>query len=417
MAKILLVTLVYAPDRVSTADLMASLARGLHSLGHQVTVLTSKPHYYPPEIPGNSQTGSGAPRLWRTTQENGVKVIRIYMPRKRRQVWSRVFDFLWFQIMVTILGLSHGQGCRVVLVTSPPFTFGLSGIFLAWTHRAKFLYDVRELIGDVLVQSGMLRNRLLIRASYALEDFVYRRADAISTIAPFFRDRLVERGLPASKIFVTPNFVDTDFIRPGSKANSFSRRHKLENTFVVLYAGNLGLTQGLEILVDAARAFKDDPNFMALVVGEGMARAALEKAVAESSLGNIRFLPYQPLETVPELYATADVCISPMRHLFSYSTVPSKILTAMAAGRPLVVAAEPDSDAGRLVVESEAGICVQPESREGMIEAIGKMRHDAALRERYGANGRACVCAHYSAPAVIARYHDLMGKLAPPPAV
>ena len=190
MAKILLVTLVYAPDRVSTADMMHSLARGLQQSGRDVTVLTSLAHYYPPEDSHKGPQLRGS-RPYRITNEDGVKVIRIYMPRKGRRVWSRVLDFLWFQFMVTVLGLWHCRGCRVVLVTSPPFTFGLSGIFLARVHRAAFIYDVRELIGDVLVQSGMLRRRFLIRASYALEGFVYRRADAISTIAPSFRDRLV----------------------------------------------------------------------------------------------------------------------------------------------------------------------------------------------------------------------------------
>jgi colanic acid biosynthesis glycosyl transferase WcaI len=414
LAKILLVTLVYAPDRVSTADMMHSLADGLQHLGHEVTVLTSIPHYFPPENSHTSLPSRGR-GPYRVTNEDGVKVVRIYMPRKGRRVWSRVCDFLWFQFMVTVLGLWHGRGCRVVLVTSPPFTFGLSGVFLAGVHRAAFIYDVRELIGDVLVQSGMLRHRFLIRISYALEGFVYRRADAISTIAPSFRDRLVERGQPFSKIHLTPNFVDVDFIQPGKKDNSFSRRHHLEDAFVVLYAGNLGLTQGLEILVDVARAFNDDPKFLVLVVGEGVARAGLEKAAGESGLTNIRLLPYQPLEAVPELYATADVCVSPMRSLLSYSTVPSKIYTAIAAGRAVVAAAEPDSEAAHLIQDAEAGICVPPESREGMIEAIQKIRRDADFRQRCGASGRAWVCAHYSTSAIIARYDELIGKLAAPP--
>ena len=413
MAKILLVTLVYAPDRVSTADMMHSLARGLQQSGHDVTVLTSTPHYFPPDDSGTSRQSRGS---WPCciANEDGVKVVRIYMPRKGRRVWSRVFDFLWFQFMVTVLGLWHGRGCRVVLVTSPPFTFGLSGVFLGWVHRAAFIYDVRELIGDALVQSGMLRRGSLIRVSYAIEGFVYRRADAISTIAPSFRDRLVARGLPPSKIHLTPNFVNVDFIKPGKKDNSFSRRHHLEDAFVVLYAGNLGLTQGLEILLNVARAFKDDPKFVVLVVGEGVARAGLEKAVGESGLTNIRLLPYQPLETVPELYATADVCVSPMRSQLSYSTVPSKIHTAMAAGRAVVAAAEPDSEAARLIRDAEAGISVPPESREGMIEAIQKFRSDLDFRERCGSSGRAWVSAHCSASAVIARYNDLIGKLVAP---
>jgi colanic acid biosynthesis glycosyl transferase WcaI len=384
---------------------------GLQQSGHVVTALTSMPHYFPPDDSGTSRQSRGS---WPCciANEDGVKVVRIYMPRKGRRVWSRLFDFLWFQFMVTALGLWYGRGCRVVLVTSPPFTFGLSGILLGWMHGAAFIYDVRELVGDVLVHAGMLRSRLLIRVSYALEGFVYRRADAISAIAPSFRDRLMARGIPASKIRVAPNFVEVEFIKPGNKDNSFSRRHHLEDAFVVLYAGNLGLTQGLEILVEVARAFKDDPKFVVLVVGEGVARAGLEKAVGESGLTNIRLLPYQPLENVPELYATADVCVSPMRSQLSYSTVPSKIHTAMAAGRAVVAAAEPDSEAARLIRDAEAGICVPPESPLELVSALRQLRTDAGQRSRLGANGRNWSVGHYSRDAAVAAYDRLIRDVA-----
>jgi putative colanic acid biosynthesis glycosyltransferase WcaI len=336
------------------------------------------------------------------------------MPRKGRRVWSRVFDFLWFQIAITGLGLWKGRGCRVVLVTSPPFTFGLSGIVLAWLHGAAFIYDVRELIGDALVQMGMLRSRVLIRVSYTLEGFVYRHADAITTIAHSFADRLVARGLPASKIHFTPNFVDVSVVKPGSKSNAFSRRHGLADTFVILYAGNIGLTQGLEVLVEVARAFKDDANVLVLIVGDGVARPALESAVKQSGLANIRVLPFQPPELVSDLYATADVCVSPMRSRLSYSTVPSKIYTAMAAGRPVVLAGEPDSEAARLIGEADAGSCVPPESAASLVEALRRIQSDRALRDGMGLNGRKWVVEHYSRQAVVAIYDRMIQEVCAP---
>ena len=121
---------------------------------------------------------------------------------------------------------------------------------------------------------------------------------------------------PIEKLFFTPNFVDTDWLSPSPKSNGFAREHQLEDKFVVFYAGNIGLSQGMEILVDVARAFEADTDIVILIIGDGVARPKLEQAIANSGLQNIRLLPFQPYNRVPETYATANICVSPMQWVF-----------------------------------------------------------------------------------------------------
>ncbi|HJO33064.1 MAG TPA: glycosyltransferase family 4 protein [Anaerolineales bacterium] len=409
MARVLMLTLVYEPDTVSTANMMADIAQGLQAAGHEVTVLTSVPHYNPSaQVRADTRFGASWWRPVSAVMERGVRVLRVFMPLKRHKVWSRGFDYLLFQCLTTLLGLFFVKRPDVVFVTSPPITLGLSGILLSRLRGGAFIYDVRELWPDVPVRMGLFRNLLLVRSVYALEAFVYRQAAAISTIARSFQDTLVKRGVPRAKLYFTPNFVDIDFIRPTHRENEFSREHGLNGAFVVLYAGNVGLTQGLEILIDAAADLSADDRIQFLVVGDGAGRAGLERAVARSRLANFRMLPFQSPHRVNEMYAAADVCVAPLRRGFSYDTVPSKIYTAMAAGRVVVACAETDTETAVLLREAAAGTCVTPESRAALTEAIHELSADPERSARFGQNGRQWIVDNYSLENVVETYDRIV---------
>lgn len=413
MARVLLLSLVYGPDMVSTATMMTDIAHGLQGAGHHVTVLTSIPHYNPSEhVRSNPTFTASWRRLLTESHEHGVRVLRVFMPMKRHKVWARGLDYLLFQFLTTFLALSRVERPDVVLVTSPPITLGLSGILVSYLRGGAFVYDVRELWPDVPVRMGLFRNPLLVRLVYALESFVYRRAVAISTIARSFQDTIVERGVPRRKLYFTPNFVDLDFIQPGSKENEFSREHGLDSAFVVLYAGNVGLTQGLEILIDVAADLSDDASVQFLVVGDGAGRTSLEELISKSRSPNVRLLPFQPTQMVNDMYAAADVCIAPLRSGFSHDTVPSKIYTAMAAARPVVASAEPDTETARLLRESQAGSCVLPESAAALGNGIRALRADPERASLLGENGRQWIVDNYSREVVVSVYDRMTRDVA-----
>ncbi|MEI7467682.1 MAG: glycosyltransferase family 4 protein [Chloroflexota bacterium] len=434
MASIFMLSLVFGPDTVSTANMMTDIAHGLCTCGHKVTVLTTMPHYNPSDVVRANPIYRSR-RLYTRTNEDGVDIVRLWMPLKGQAVWRRVLDYVWFHVLALLLGIIVIRGRQdIVYVPSPPITLGLMGWLLSLLKGAKFIYDVRELWPDVPVRLGLLKNKWAIRLVYAVEYFVYNRTAAITTIARSFIDNLVRRGVSREKLFFTPNFVDVDLVTPRLKDNDFAREHGLVDKFVVFYAGNIGLTQGLEVLLvevgkllesQEPRAKNQESSSKHLglstqdlglrtrpaiivVIGDGAGRAKLEQAVRESGLSNIMCLPFQPFSRVPDTYATADVCISPMKFGFSYDTVPSKIYTAMSAARPVVSACEADTESAHLLCEADAGIIVSPESAAEMADAIQQLRHSPELAQRLGANARAWVVAYYSKTAVVAEYDRVM---------
>lgn len=413
MPKVLILSLVFGPDTVSTANMMTELAQGLEQRGHQVTVLTSMPHYNPsPSVLNNPVYRAGLLRLYTESFEKGVRVLRVYMPLKRQRVWRRVMDYLWFHFITTLVALFKIPRQDIVFVPSPPITLGLSGFFVCLLLKARLIYDVRELWPDVPVRMGLIRNSLLLRFIYGVEGYVYQHSAAITSIARTFIKSLIQRGVPTEKLYFTPNFVNVQWLIPGVKANGFAVEHSLDDKFVVFYAGNIGLTQGLDILVDVARDLQQDPQIVILIVGDGAERPKLQQAIESAHLKNVLLLPFQPYERIPQTYATADVCISPMRFGFSYDTVPSKIYTAMAAGRPVVCAAESDSESAALLRESHAGVVVSPESAREMAQAILELRQSPETAQRMGINARRWVVDHYSQDAVIATYDQVLRQVA-----
>ncbi|MEZ4731726.1 MAG: glycosyltransferase family 4 protein [Caldilineaceae bacterium] len=298
MAKVLLLTLVFAPDGVSTAQLMTELAQELHQAGHDVTVLTTTPHYnVEPEARARQPLAPHWGRWLYRSELDGIPVYHASIPVKGDRVGARLLDYLRFHLISTLAGLFAVGRYDLLLVPSPPLTIGVSAWLLGLLRRVPFLYNVQEIYPDVAVSLGVLRNRTGIRAMEALERWIYGRARAITVISEWFRRRLLAKGVPAAKLTVIPNFVDTDFMQPqppcARATNAFARRHELVDKFVVLYAGNIGLTQGFETILAAAEKLQHLPDLRFVIVGDGTRRAWLAEQLTAQALPNVCLLPYQ----------------------------------------------------------------------------------------------------------------------------
>lgn len=413
MADILLLTLVFAPDGVSTSVLMTELASDLHALGHTVTVLTTTPHY---NVEPEARERQPLARMWGGllyhSTYNDIPVYHAAIPVKGSRVSARLLDYLRFHLISALAGLLKLKPFDLILAPSPPLTIGLEAWFLSLVKRAPFIYNVQEIYPDVAVSLGVLKNPRVIAWMERLERFTYARASVVSVISEKFRLRLLQKGVPPAKLRVIPNFVDTTFASPGERRNPFSAAHHLDGRFVVLYAGNIGLTQGFETILAAARQLQDIPDLTFLIVGDGTRRAWLEAELARDPAHNVRLLPYQPRSAVPNLYATGDLCLVPLKKGTAQETFPSKIYTIMASGRPVLVSADPGSELEAIVEQSGCGWAVPPDDADRMAGAIREAyanRQEAATR---GANGRAYVVAHYSRQAVVQQYDALIREVA-----
>lgn len=413
MAHILLLTLVFAPDGVSTSVLMTELASDLQQAGHNVTVLTTTPHY---NVEPEARERQPLKRLWGGllyhSTYNGIPVYHASIPVKGSRVSARLLDYLRFHSLSALAGLCKTKKVDLILAPSPPLTIGVEAWLLGLLKRAPFIYNVQEIYPDVAVSLGVLKNPRLIRWMERLERFTYARATVVSVISEKFRLRLLEKGVPAQKLRVIPNFVDTAFAQPGERHNPFSAAHNLNDRFVVLYAGNIGLTQGFETILTAARQLQVIPDLTFLIVGDGTRRAWLEDELAREPAHNVRLLPYQPRSAVPHIYATGDLCLVPLKKGTAQETFPSKIYTIMASGRPVLVSADPDSELEAIVHQSGCGWAAPPDDAEALANAIREVYADRQEARRRGALGRAYVAEHYSRQAVARHYDALIREVA-----
>lgn len=402
-----MLTLYFAPDLGANAVIMTRLAEELARLGHQVTVVTAFPHYDTNRI-WNDYQG----KLVQRDGHGDIQVHRVYLyvPRQKDRLLGRVLNYVSFNLLSTVIGLLSGRQ-DVILSPSPPLTIGLSAYAIGRLSRTPYVYNVQDIYPDVAIRLGVLKNPRIIALFKALERFVYDKAAAVSVISEGFRRNLLAKGVPPEKVRVIPNFVDPDFVRPLPRHNRFSGEQGLDDRFVVLFAGNVGLSQGLESVLETARLLSDEPEILFLVVGNGVAKPGLMKQAEEMGLENVRFLPFQPHEAVPELYAASDLCLVPLRQGITRDSVPSKVYTIMAAGKPMVAAVDEGSDTWHFVQEMGCGLPIPPEEPESLAQAILALYQDRAWGRALGAKGRERVEQDFTPQAAARKYAELLGQV------
>lgn len=378
--KILVATPYYAPDLGPSAPMFALLGEELVRRGHTVTVLCAVPHFPSGRVPDEYRKG-----LWRWTTENGVRVCRVRVPSgDRANLFHRLWVFVVYQWLVTLAGVRLRYDA--VLVTNPAIETFLPFLVLCWLRRKPCLYAVWDVYPEIGVRMGLFRNPVVVRLVGALEDFCLRRAAYIQVLSDGFLADLARHRIAPDRIAVIPHWLDTALIRPLPRRNSFSSEHALDERFVVLYAGNLGLSQGLETVLEAARILIDHAEFLFLFVGEGAGRSHLEKQAGD--LENVRFLPFQPRERLPEVLACADVSLVALKRGLGSASLPSKLFSILASGRPVLASVDENSDTWNLVRSAQAGLCIEPENPAELARAILSLRADPAGREQMGGNGR-----------------------------
>jgi len=411
--RIILLSLVFRPDNVSTAHVMADLAADLVAAGHDVTVFTTTPHYNPDPTAEASQP---LRRYWggllKTSDYRGMRVYHAWMPRKGRSVILRLAAWVWFHIVSTAAALVLARKPDVILAPSPPLTVGVSAWLLGLARSAPFVYNVQEIYPDIAINLGALKNPVLIRMMHALERFVYGRAHTITVISPRMRERLLEKGVPPAKVVVIPNFVDIADLSPRPKDNAFSREFGVHDKFVVSYAGNLGPAQGLECFVDAADRLRGRADVRLMLIGDGMLANELRASAAARGLTNLVVVPYQPYSRVPEIYGASDVCVVAQAAATASDAIPSKVYRIMACERPILALTDADSDLAQLVAAAGAGVVLPPESGDALADAaLDAVTNPARWRAR-AASGRQHVIAHYTRATVSRRYDDVLQEAA-----
>jgi len=403
----------FAPDVAPTGEVMTQITEQLARRGHHLHVVTSLPWYQHHAIE-SGWTG----QMVRHEDTDWGRITRVHpFPTDKGNIPARALAFGGFTALTGLAGLVSRGRPQAVLAMSPPLTLGAAGWAVARRHRVPFVFNIQDVFPDVAVEVGAITNAKVIAAASWLERETYLRADAVTVLSDDLADNVAakiagRRGEAgrAEKVRVIPNFIDTEWIRPGERENDYRREHGLQGKTVVMYAGNVGFSQSLDLMIAAATHLAHDPQVVFVINGGGSARPTLERAAA--GLPNVRFVDMAPKSRLPEVVAAADLHVVPLRAGLARSSVPSKLYTILAAGRPVVASVDAGTEVARTVERAGAGLAVAPDDPEAFTKAIERLIYAPGESEAMGAAGRRFVEGWASPSAVAASYEALFEELA-----
>lgn len=398
----------FAPDTAPTGAVMTRIVDEFVAAGERVHVVTALPWYRSHAI----DDGWGGRLVRRETTAWGtITRVHPFPGKSKSNLARRALGFAAFSVVAglcTLFAGGIGRRPAAVIAMSPPLTLGLTGWLAARLRRCPMIFNIQDVFPDAAVETGAITDARVIAAARWLERISYARADAVVVLSDDLRRNVASkvRRRDEAKVRVIPNFVDADAITPADRMTSLRRELGIDDRLVVMYAGNVGFSQSLGLVLDAARAM---PDVAFVVNGDGSARAQLE--IEAKGLANVIFSGYQPQERVPEVLATADVHVVPLRRGLGSVSVPSKTYSILAAGRCLVAAIDEGTEVTRIIAESAAGVAVPPDDPGAFISALREVLADTDARDRMGAAGRRWVETHVSPASVARSYLSLVGEL------
>lgn len=401
--RILIYSYNYYPEPIGIAPLMTELAEGLVKRGHQVRVITAMPNY--PE----RQIYEGYRGKWYLTEyKNGVQIQRSYVwIRPQPKLLDRILLDASF-VTTSFLPALFGWRPDVILSTSPSLPVCVPAAMLGWLRACPVVLNLQDILPEAAIHVGLLKNKWLIKVFSVLEKFAYKSATKISVIADGFVENLLSKGVPPHKIEQIPNWVDVNFIRPLPKVNnSFRDEHNLNGKFVVLYSGNIALTQGLETVIKAAAMLRHVPEIAFVIVGEAKGLQRLQKYCLDCGADNVLLLPFQPREHLPQMLAAADVgLVVQKKNVISFN-MPSKIQVLLASGRALIASVPRNGTAAKAVRQSGGGIVVPPEDPEALAKATLDLYKHPEKTKTLGYNSRKYATEQYAFEQALNQYEKL----------
>ena len=397
--RFLVLTQYFPPENGAPQVRLAAFARVLRKLGHEVEVATAMPNYPTGRI---FEGYRGA--LYRRDDWDGIPVHRVWLYAAMGAGLKRLLNYASFTA-TALFALWRARRPDYVFVESPPLFLSVPAMLAARLWRVPVIFNVADLWPDSVRDLGIMPNGPVLRAAERLEQWTYRQATYVSAVTEGIRATLLERkGVPAAKVLLLPNGVDTEMFHPGPPEPDLARALGWQGKRVLLYAGTLGIAQGLTVTLDAMAALRERaPDVLLAFIGDGSHRVALETAARDRGLANVRFYDACPPEYVARLYRCAWAGCASLKSLPLFDGArPSKIFPAMASGKPVVYSGA--GEGARLVERARAGLVVRPEDPAALADAIARLAADPALATRLGAGGRRFVEAELQWSTLIGRW-------------
>ncbi len=405
--KLLLLCPHFEPDlHAATGEVMTTLVHSLADRGHHIDVVTSLPWYR-----GHAVHEGWRGRPWRVEDADHGRIIRVWpFPVDKNNIPARAIGFGGFTTLVAGAALTLDRP-DLVMGMSPPVFLGDAAWLAAKRFRVPFVFNVQDIFPDVAVDLGALNNKRVINAARAHERSLYRRADAITVLSTDQQRNVQSKLDPADgdKVRIIHNFADTQKVRVVDRATTYRAEHDLGDKQIVMYSGNVGLSQSFDLVRAAADRFADRRDVHFVINGEGAARASVDEWAAERP--NVTVSDFAPREAVSEVLGAADLHLILLKRGLAQSSTPSKMYGILAAARPVLASIDAGSEVELTIDAAGAGRAVPPEDEAAFLAALDEMLADPAALGEMGRSGRAHLAESYSPAAQAAAFDDLFTEL------
>jgi putative colanic acid biosynthesis glycosyltransferase WcaI len=396
----------FYPDSTATGQLLTELCEQLvETHGCRVSVVAG--------VAQAAARGNGGAEALRgiIQRHKTIEILRARGTRfSKRRFAGRFSNYVSYFLSACYAGLRMRRPDIVVAQTDPPI-IGLAAYLAARRFGVPFVMAYQDVFPEVGRLLEDFRSDTVDRVLQWVNRFLVRRADRVVAIGATMRQALIEgKGADPARTVVIPDWADCTAITPGPKVNAFSEAHGLTEKFVVMHSGNLGLSQGLEILVQAAAELRHVADLEVVFVGEGVKKTSLQEQVARLGVTNVRFLPFAPKAQLHESFAAADAFVISLKAGLAGFIVPSKLYGILAAGRPYVAAVEETSEVADITHRFGCGLVVPPGKPGALADQILNLYHNRPLATRMGANARRAAL-EFDRPRQVEAYYDLFRSL------
>lgn len=399
----------YTPEKAAGLPLVEDLLEGFTQGGWDVDLFTPIPTRGVTEKERNFFKKNRVERKY----DGRLTIHRMLLYREGKGFVTRAIRYIIFSLQCLWKGFTEPG--EVVFTGSGPPTQGVVGGLIRIFTKKKFIYNLQDIFPDSLVNTGMTdENSFLWKFGRRLENFAYCHADHIIVISEDFRKNLLKKGVPDKKITVVSNWVNTDHIYPVLREdNKLIQKYNLNpEFFYICYSGNIGYTQNIQLLVETAEELKKSlPNVNFIVIGDGAAKADLEKMVEEKALDNMILLPYQPYEDIAHVFSLGDAGLIISKAGVGDNSVPSKTWDIMSAARPVLASFDENSELTRIIHSAHCGIAVPADNKEELVKAIKELYENQQKSEEAGRNGRKYLKQYLDRRECVNRYVEVANQV------
>lgn len=398
--KVLKLACYYAPERISSSHLTVDMEEAYVKAGIVSEI------YAPTPTRGVSEEERKTYKKikYEEKQDGKILIHRFPMFREGRNPIGRALRYFLVNAIHYYKGI-HAKDVDAIVAGSTPPTQGVLCAMVAkrlskkYGRPVPFIFSLQDMFPESLATTGLCKeSSILYKIGSLISNYTYKNATHIRVISDSMKNTLIQKGVPAEKITVIYNWVDTNATVPVARDDNplFDELGLDRDKFYVTYAGTIGAIQNVDILVNCAKMLEAYTDIRFVVFGAGVDKAKFEKKLADNHLSNVTVFPLQPIERTSQVYSLGDVSVIPCKKGVSIGVLPSKMMSILSTGTPILASYDLDSDLSRILTENKCGVCADAEDVQEATKAILSLYNDRAMCHEYGANARKLACNRFS---------------------